>query len=290
MAERTAVVTMVYNEPVFLPLWTRYYASQFGAASCYIIDHGTDDGSTDTLGDVNVVRIPRSPKHNKKRAKFISNFCSALLEWYDAVIYTDVDEFLVPDPEQHASLSEYTKQLQPGATITTIGLNVTHVPDSDPPLDLNSPILGQRRWARFVFPMCKPLITTVPIVWAPGFHTSDQPVVFDGVYLFHLHHFDLHVSLQRLAITRAMPWGDGPPDHYQRWSDEKHEQVELAIARFPKITGSPFGADDPIIKPRLEWISKYIEENPAKKHVFYMQSGIPCNELLEIPERFYGNI
>jgi exoribonuclease II len=74
MSKRTAVVTIAYNEDVLLPLWVRYYARQFGEESCYVIDHGSDDESTKNLGQINVVRIPRSPMHDKKKAKFISNF------------------------------------------------------------------------------------------------------------------------------------------------------------------------------------------------------------------------
>lgn len=290
MGKRTAVVTMVYNEPVFLPLWRRYYGPQFGEDCCYVIDHGTDDGSTEMLGEVNVVRIPRSPKHNKKRANFISNFCSALLEWYDAVIYVDIDEFLIPDPEQYASLKAFVDEVKEGSTITAIGIDISHVPDIEPPLDLSAPILGQRRWTRFAFPMCKPLVTTVPIRWTPGFHSSDQDLHFDRLFLFHLHNFDLPCGLSRLAITRSMPWGDGPADHYQRWSDEKHEEVRRAVGRLSRITGSSFRDDDPIIGPRLEWIRNFFSENPEKRHLFYFNNGITSNELIELPVRFHGLI
>ena len=267
MVARTAVVTMVYNEDVFLPLWARYYAGQYGADSCYVIDHGSDDGSTEKIAGINLVRIPRSPKHNKKRANFLSNFCSSLLEWYDSVIYCDVDEFLIPDPDAYDSLRAFTDQLTAGVTITAIGVDVTHLPDVDPDIDLEKGVLGQRTWVRFSFAMCKPLVTTVPIRWTPGFHSSDQPLVMDRLYLFHLHNFDLPISLRRLATTRAMPWGDGPPDHYQRWPDEKHEAVRRAVARLKKIATDSFQRDDPVIEPRLQWMKDYVANNPEKKHL-----------------------
>jgi hypothetical protein len=285
MAENVAVVTMSYNEPEFVPIWVKYYGSQYGNASLYIVDHGSDDGSTENLDHVNVVRIPRSPKHNKKRAKFLSEFCSSLLKWYDAVIYTDIDEFLVPDPDSYKDLKDFTDRLAVD-TVTAIGLNVTHVPSTDPPLDPAVHILEQRRWARFVFPMCKPLITRVPIDWTPGFHSSDQPTNFDRLFLFHLHNFDLPIGLRRLERTRNMPWGDGAPDHYQRWTDERHEEVAQAIARLSKKHDATFAPDDPGIEPHINWIKEYMVNNPEKRHLFYYQNGIPCNELLRIPDRF----
>jgi hypothetical protein len=276
---------MIYNEPDFLPLWIKYYGTQFGMESLYIIDHGSDDGSTDHHTDVNVLRIPRSPMHDKKRAGFLSEFCSSLLNWYDAVIYTDIDEFLIPDPDSYLSLKAFTDQMT-ADTVTTIGLNVVHVPDIDPPMDVKINILAQRRWARFVFAMCKPLVTKVPIQWTPGFHSSNQPTNFDRLFLFHLHNFDLPTSIRRLTKTRNMPWGDGPVDHYQRWSDERHEEVARAVAGLPKNNQSTFTPTDPSIDAHVKWIEEFVRENPDKKHLFYYQNGIPCNELLRIPDRF----
>src|SRR4051794_24504690 len=118
-----AVVTMVYNEPAFLPHWIRYYSKQFGADHCYIVDHGSDDGSTRDVDGTNLVRIPRSPMHDKKRANFISQFCTSLLEWYQTVIYTDVDEFLIPEPDRYNSLAEYCAD-NSSESVNAIGLNI----------------------------------------------------------------------------------------------------------------------------------------------------------------------
>ena len=43
-----AAVTMVYNEPEFIPLWIKYYGEQVGKENCYIVDNGSDDGSLDS--------------------------------------------------------------------------------------------------------------------------------------------------------------------------------------------------------------------------------------------------
>src|ERR1700748_3250790 len=95
---KCAVVTMVYNEPEFLPLWSKYYGALFGPENCFVIDHGSDDNSLAELRGFNVVSIPRSPKDNEKRTRFVSKFCNNLLEWYDAFIYVDVDEIVIADP------------------------------------------------------------------------------------------------------------------------------------------------------------------------------------------------
>ena len=50
-----AVLTMVYNESVFLPIWLRYYSRFFAPEDIYVLDHQSDDGSTNGGG---FVRVP----------------------------------------------------------------------------------------------------------------------------------------------------------------------------------------------------------------------------------------
>ncbi len=282
---KIAVVTMVYNEKIFLPIWLNYYSSQVGIKNCYVVDHGSNDGSEAAISECSSLRIPRSPMHDENRAKFLSDFCSSLLTWYDAVIYTDVDEFLVPDPSCYENLLDFGARTQK-KVVTAIGLNVCHRLDGDPQLDLNRPLLSQRPTARFAFAMCKPLFTKLPIRWKPGFHSSDREVQFDQLFLFHLHNFDLGISLERLSKTREMPWGDGPADHYQRWEDSRHRQMLEVISALPVDQQTTFNADDPAILRYTSWMTEFIENNPNRKHNFYYNNGINIAELMKIPDRF----
>jgi Glycosyl transferase family 2 len=281
-----AAVTMSYNESHFVPLWIKYYSSLFGAECCHVIDHGSDDRSTSNLANVNVLRIPRSPKHNQKRTNFVSNFVSSLLEWYEVVLYTDIDEFLVADPEKYINLVDFCDRMT-HPVVNAIGFAIHHVPE-DSPIEPSQPVLGQRRWGRLQFAMCKPLVTRVPIRWTPGFHTANHPMVFDDLYLFHLHDYDLDVTFQRLAMTRAMSWGDGPPDHYQRWPDEKYKAMLDSICRFKRYADVPFKPDDTFIRPRLQWALDFVAQNPNKADQFYLHGNEMTYDLVRIPDRFMG--
>ena len=46
---RGAAVTFVYNESFNLPLWRRHYGAQLGTENLFIVDDGSDDGSTDGI-------------------------------------------------------------------------------------------------------------------------------------------------------------------------------------------------------------------------------------------------
>lgn len=228
-----AAVTMTYNEPDFLPIWARHYSAQVGARHCYVIDHGSDDGSTDALGDVNVVRIPRSPYHDDRCARFISNFSSSLLEWYDCVIHTDVDEMVVADPARHASLTQYAATCRHNV-VTAIGFTLVQTKD-DLPIDLTTKILKQRKWMFFGAPMCKPVFTRQQIVWYGGFHRAENvEPKFDDLFLFHLRYLDRDLGLRRLAKTRSQAWAEDDACWWQRVPDADCVQMFDNFNRRPK--------------------------------------------------------
>ena len=217
MLPKVAAITMAYNEAGLLPVWARHYARQVGSDHCYVVDHG----STDTIilpPGMNTLRLPRSPHDDERRAGFISTFAEGLLRYYDWVIYTDVDELVLPDPSRFADLPNFCASLDQVDTVTTAGFDIQHVPDLEPLLDLTRPIGEQRGWARFTSAMCKPVLTRRPLSWSPGFHCSEQPLAFAGLYLFHLHWADLTLGLQRLEKTRHMPWVNDEFGAHQRIS------------------------------------------------------------------------
>lgn len=199
---KTAVVTFVYNESINLPIWVRYYSANFGTNNLYIVDRCSDDGSTADLGDVNVIRIPREEFDEYRKTGFINSFCRALLCIYDTVIYNDCDEIVVPDLSMYANLRDYVERRE-FEYVTCIGLNVLHILSQDDPLDLDKPILPQRRYAKFFSNQCKASVTRVALTWAPGFHSCDRPPNFDPhLYLFHNKWMDYNCALLRQKVNR----------------------------------------------------------------------------------------
>src|SRR5438132_5203078 len=95
---KIAIVTMVYNERVNLPIWIRPYSAHCPGAALFVIDHGSDDGSTQGLPGINLIPLPRTPFDDQTRTEFVTDFQHALLRFYDIVIYTDCDDMLVADP------------------------------------------------------------------------------------------------------------------------------------------------------------------------------------------------
>jgi hypothetical protein len=214
---------MAYNEATWLPRWVRYYGNQFGLANLTIIDDGSDDGSTKDLA-CNLIKIPKMPFNDEKRANFISDLQTAYLNYYDVVIFADVDEFLIPDPQKHRCLHSYCDALKLPA-VTAVGLDVLNVESREALMNWSKPVLGQRRFVSFTSALSKTLITRTPIRWGTGFHRSKPgPSIDPNLYLFHMKYADLPLALSRQAVTRSMKWDETmiarKAGNHQRQSDD----------------------------------------------------------------------
>ena len=285
-----AIVTMVYNEPDFLPVWVRHYAAQVGADRCYVIDHGSDDGSTEATGlpaVLNLLRIPRSPQDDERRSQFISRFCAALLSWYESVVYVDVDEILVADPALHDSLAGFAAGLAPDAVVTAIGLDVVHRPDDEAELDWSRPVSLQRQWLRFSSSMCKPVLIRKAVGWAPGFHNIDAAPVFGALFLFHLRYADMRSGLSRLARTRAQAWSRPEAGSHQRVDDADWTGMLHSIAALPRRTDVTLKDDDAGL---LHWLA-LVTASAASRHdaLFRIDLHLSGDELWRLPGRFVGS-
>jgi hypothetical protein len=203
---------MVYNEPDFLPVWARHYRAALGAEHCYVIDHGSDDDSIASSCPLQVARLPRSVLDEHWRADLVSKLCASLLERYEAVVYTDVDELLVADPRRFNDLPDLAAAMDCDV-LTAFGCNILEVP-GETPIDLARPISTQRHWARPYSSLCKPVLTRRPVQWGPGFHYADAASRFGGLYLFHIAYADNAITARRQAKRCAVPRADGHGAHH----------------------------------------------------------------------------
>jgi hypothetical protein len=280
MSIKVAALTMIYNEPEYLPLWLRYYGQQLGAANCFVIDHGSDDDLTRWVGCENIFRLPRTPQDEVKRVQSMSCVAEMLLNYYDAVIYIDVDEFIVAKPTKYKSLLHFCQETTE-AVVAVVGLNLHHLLGEEDDLDLSRPVLKQRRWVRFVAPMCKPSIVKVPIKWGRGFHSSNKPSVFEDVYMFHLRYFDLKIGLDRLRRTRTLARAtaaDIVAASHQRVQDDEFRSMMLAVSKMNKLDSVSFATS---AEPLASLLPKVITLDSRGINL-----EVRGNELWRVPDEF----
>jgi hypothetical protein len=248
--KRRAAITIVHNEPVFLPIWLSYYSRFFGPDDLYVIDNDTTDGSTDIGG---FVRIPgQYDPAASGNVQAVEKLQHELLEGeYDAVVVTDVDEIVTPTPEL-GTLGDYIDGLDEW-WVDCIGYEILHMVDREKPLELGQPILNQRSYWYANGGFNKPAIATGPMSWVPGFHhRTDGQLNYDpDLRLIHLHRMDYEICrtrhLSRMDRAGSEPdreeglgvsyWPTEEGD-FERWFYEdsgfEEDGVHIAVERIPE--------------------------------------------------------
>lgn len=204
---RLAAITMVRDEAVMLPRWIQHYTRQCGGdpQALLVIDDNSSDGSTADL-PCPVIRIPAETKRRRferSRMEMVSNIAAGLLAVYDAVVFSDADEFVLADPARYDTLEDFLAE-RSGQAFGAMALNLVHNPDVEPPLDPERPLLQQRSLAKFVPWMCKPSLKRTPAPWTRASHGLRAPFSIDSdLYMFHAKFADVE-TLRTTADGRRV--------------------------------------------------------------------------------------
>jgi hypothetical protein len=243
-----ALITMVHNEPVFLPIWLGYYSRFFAPQDIYVFDNQTDDSSTERDG---FVRVPvrQSRVDHTWMLNTIQALQHELLERYDMVLVTDVDEIVAPDPSW-GTLGEYLDRFDE-EWVNCLGYELLHVRGEEPPLVLDRPILSQRHYWYYNDAYNKAALASVPMEWTPGFHgrTDGSYALDPDLRMIHLHRMDYEICLERHRTRSRKRWARrdarrGWASHnrivdeaeFERWfyEDAYFERFEVKPERIPE--------------------------------------------------------
>ncbi|HEX6148590.1 glycosyltransferase family 2 protein [Nocardioides sp.] len=285
---RLAAMTMVRDERVMLPRWLAHYGRECGTDHLYVIDDNTSDGSTEDL-PCSVIRIPSwGNKHfEQTRMRMVSRIAAGLLEAYDAVLFADADEFLVADPDRHEGLVDLLAKRPDVPVLGAQALNVVHDPQREPSLDPDRPVLGQRRWAKFIPLMCKPALKRTTAPWVAGSHGMTIPFEIDpDLYLFHLK----FAERDHLRVTG---------DHRKTLADSEGRAAATTwqfagddlVDLLDEIT---HGVDPAAVAPyrtRPQVLSDIVREGEGghfRAHGRRQHNAMRNQPMVSIPERFWG--
>ncbi|MER6975406.1 glycosyltransferase family 2 protein [Nocardioides sp. NPDC000445] len=282
---RIAVLTIARDEGEMLTRWVDHYGRAAGLENLIVFDDGSTDGSTDDLS-CTVQRLPGFRKGNFEagRMGLASGVAQGLLGVYDVVIFTDVDEFLVPDPARYANLSDYLAR-RPERVIAPFALNVVHHTAVEGPLVSGKPIVGQRAYAQFAPLMCKPSVKRVPAAWTLASHGIKAPYVPDpGLFMVHMKFADLDL-LRRQADRRnelAKAVGRGKGSSWGRSGDDLAGLLTTATAS----VGADVEEFDPasVLPARLVREEGGVHRAVGPGHIDNLRN----QPLLRIPERLHG--
>jgi hypothetical protein len=216
---KTAIFTMVQNDTVFTERWVDYHAQFFDVV--YVLDHDSEGDAEEVLWGIRQVTAGREhvsvlPVHNycsydaPWMVRIVRQFQAFLLQSYDVVAFTAVDEFLAT---RQGDLSGWLEIFgSSGAWATrAAGYEVVHYRDQEQPLDWHADLwLPQRKMWYPCQKYSKPVLSKFPISWTPGFsnasNMSDVLTVSDDLLLLHLHRIDYDTCLRKHRETRAREW------------------------------------------------------------------------------------
>lgn len=185
--KRMIAVTFEHNHSTYSKLWEEYYGEFMDTKIIPTGDILKDDWNATT--------------------KILNEVQEGLFENYSLILFADVDEFIIPDPNEYKDLGDYLNQVE-ASVVRATGYNVMEMPE-DKPLDFTKPIIGQRTlWSPDV------LYNKYVIITKPQKYLNNHQIEFEkdpdpDLILFHLRDADLTSCRQRLAkLGRTLDEGD----------------------------------------------------------------------------------
>jgi hypothetical protein len=229
MKKKSAIFTIVRDEPIFLPIWLYYYGKFFSSEDIYIIHHLTDnpENSFDQIWNATGPGSPRDCGYNVSHIIYEDTFDhewlrntvkrvqKGLLENYEVVVFAEVDEII----HYHYGLDKLINNLKDNV-VTCRGFEVVHYFAQEPEIDLGKPLLQQRNYGYYAKLYNKTLISKIPLDWIWGFHNCPQEQTPNmDLHLIHLHKLDFNIAWNRnlshkhTLLEKEKPITDETPGH-----------------------------------------------------------------------------
>ena len=205
-----AFVTMVRDEPYFLPLWINHNSKIVPKEQLYILVDGFDQILPPEAQGCQILHLPRDPNPDSwdhRRWNILTKFSHSLLGRFSVVVTNDVDELLIADPRSPRSIQEILLSAVELRVLKAFAIEVIHRIDLEPaPIDWKKPILRQRSHIRPNTIYSKCCVIAEPVIWNRGGHCSDHPVfnMPNDLFLVHLRFCDHDYLVERQSSRRSI--------------------------------------------------------------------------------------
>lgn len=199
--------TSVHNEKVMLPIWLSYFSRYFD--ELWVLTHNVKD---EWMADIRSKYKFKEREINygevftqNNQDYYVSQFYDDMSKTHDYILYTDVDELVVADPEKYpGGLGEFIDKADKHHYYCN-GYEIYHNKGEEPALDLTKPLLRQRKYWAYSRSYCKPLLAKERLPWILGFHQLNKDNTWDLVekqitkdlYLLHLNRMDWYLAKDR---------------------------------------------------------------------------------------------
>lgn len=208
---KCAIFVMVQDEKIFLPIWLKYYSQYFNSEDIYVFDHRTTDGSVAECQNIfkfNVIKLDYPYSFDHEWFKFVANNTQKkLLESYEYVIFTDIDEILLPNKDKYTGLDDYINKIKDDY-VQCLGYDLIHIEKEEPNFKVSKSVLSQRKYWYHTSWYNKILISKHTLDWAIGFHEvkNIKSIVDEDLLLIHLHKFDFKQCWEKSFNRARLKW------------------------------------------------------------------------------------
>lgn len=194
----SAIFTVQHDEVFYLPIWIKYYKKHFKPEDMYIVAHNTTDLTKDILikaekDGINVEYVYTDEIFNHDWLNsIVHNKQNQLLEKYNYVVFTDCDEIISPS-------NQTLKEFLDNANLDAYRVNGWHI--------IENKMVRDGMWD-------KTLITSVPLTYVYGYHTSTPS--FDNhpdLFLYHVHRINHKEAFDRNQRLAKEKWDSYAINH-----------------------------------------------------------------------------
>jgi len=211
------------------------------------MDNLSNDGSTKNL-PCNVWKYDYPFVHFDK----LTEMCNWWQRWflytltpkYDMVLYADIDEIFYHRLGLHVFMESLHNKGFKGTIKPVEGLEITHYLPEEPDLDLQKPIMEQRKYCKNNGHLWqKATLTNTLVTWTPGCHEtkSSMPIIVDKDYrLIHLHMMDYKICEKRHIYRNKLVWAHQNGAHSKEigeklkgWFMHKHKNISNEVKKVP---------------------------------------------------------
>lgn len=242
---RLAVITIIKDEDIFLPVWYNYYKKQVPETDIFIYDN---DSKIKIPGEYkNFIPIHSGFEfdHIWLRQTLYKIMAYQLL-FYDYVLCVDADEIVIPDPRKYKNIVDYVNKNKGKETIYSTGYEVFGK-KADTPINFNTALFAQRHYWTKLKNFFKPVISSIPIKkMYSDYHC--ESVADPELYLAHLNRIDYATSYNKYNREKSYKWN---PEDLKKTDGWQHRiSNDSAFDEYYLQIKNSFGPVGPI----PEWI------------------------------------
>lgn len=273
---------MLRNDEFFLRKWVEYYGGCLGKENLYVFFDGEDQDIPEFCNGVNVKKFQHFDlpvrEGDKLRISRVNDEAARLLGNYDAVIGTDVDEFLVPDPACGETLPDMISRIAAAhprwSCISGLGIDVGQNLACEGDISEAEPFLSQRSRAKLSTRYSKATVLLKPVQWGSGFHRvkGHNFHIVKDLYLFHFGCIDLSRIKAKMGDSALV--ADGWSHHLQK----RAKTIRICTDKTPK----PW---NPAVR-----IARRIQNLCRPPYAWNKPAMFEAEVVVEIPERFRNTI